>query len=154
MTGYAALAAVIELILGPMATVPDRTIDQIYADVGAAGVSMGVPFVLVFLGVGPLAAALVGIRAGLKRWSPARTAVTYLFMIAGGPLAQVFAGWAPGLALDETYAVDTQPLELTALLAVVSGLCALGATFILGGCAVRALDRKQAERIRRLETWR
>lgn len=137
VTAYSAWALVQILVLNPLAAVPGVSLEQIYAEVDAAGQSMDVWLVAVFLAIGPLAmlATLVlAVLHPLPRWLPA---VAGLSLLTVGPLVYWWASIAPSMGLADTYFISggdhspwAWPLVAVSVLAlvvlVVSGLRAIG----------------------------
>ncbi len=131
VTAYAAWALVQILVLNPMAAVPGVGLERIYAEVEAAGQSMGIRRVAAVLAIGPLMMLSVVILAALRpvpRWLPW---VAGLSLLAVGPVAYWSASFAPSTALADTYAIsggDHSPwawplvaVSALALVALVAG---------------------------------
>ena len=106
VVAYALLAAVQILVLNPLAAVPGAELSQIYADVAAAGESMGAPLVMAGLAVGPVVAIGLLVRAWRRPDGEARiVAVQYLALVALGAFGYFWASFGPGMALADTYGI-------------------------------------------------
>lgn len=107
MLAYALLAAVQILVWNPLAAVPGVGLDQIFAEVAAAGESMGAGMVIAFLAVGPLAALALLVGVGRR---PDRRAcvvgILFLVLLALGTPAHFWANFGPAVALADTYFVS------------------------------------------------
>ena len=139
---YALLAADQILELNPIAAVPGAELSQIYADVAAAGESMGAPLVLASLAVGPIVAIVLLVRTWRRPDGEARIVATqYLALVALGALGYFWASFGPGMALADTYLIGGQdhsqwaaPLQATSGVAfVVFIMLAPGAVTMAGG---------------------
>lgn len=107
VVAYALLAAVQILVLNPLAAVPGAELSQIYADVSAAGESMGAPLVLAGLAVGPVVAVGLLLRTRRRPDGEARiVAVQYLALVALGAFGYFWASFGPGMALADTYGIS------------------------------------------------
>lgn len=107
VVAYALLAAVQILVLNPLAAVPGAELSQIYADVAAAGESMGAPLVLASLAVGPIVAIGLLVRTWRRSDGEARIVATqYLALVALGALGYFWASFGPGIALADTYLIS------------------------------------------------
>lgn len=125
---YAVVAAVQIAVLNPLAAVPGAGLEQIRADVAAAGESLGSWWVL--MAGGPAIGTVLLVRS----WKhpdvhPHRLAMTYLVVLALGALAYFVASFAPGMALADTYLISgtdhspwSMPLYAVSALAVVAGI--------------------------------
>ncbi len=101
VVAYAVVAVVQVLVLNPLSAVPGQPLGQIYADVEAAGESMGVGFVIVFLALGPAIAMALLTRA--RKAPRSVVAGWYLALVALGAPAYFWASFGPGLALADAY---------------------------------------------------
>ena len=85
----------------PAGAVPGESLGQIYADVEAAGESMGVGFVVFFLALGPAIGVALLTRA--RRASRSVVAGWFLALVAFGAPAYFWASFGPGMALADAY---------------------------------------------------
>lgn len=142
--GYALLALVQIFRLNPQAAVPGATLDQIRADMAAAGESVNTGVALVIMGIGPLVAVLL-LVISLTRTdvSPLAIAVGYLTLIAFGPVAYFAASFGPGMSLADTYGIggaDHSPWAVPLYATSVAAFLALAAI----GVMAMARDRRHA----------
>ena len=101
---YATLAAVQILVLNPLAVAPGTSLEQIHADLAQAGESLGTPFVLAFLSLGPaLSVLLMFLLARQPRVGARATGIGYAVLLAFGAPASFIASFGPGMALADTY---------------------------------------------------
>lgn len=134
VTAYAVWAVIHVLVLNPLAAVSGATLDQVYAEVAAAGDSLSEPLVFLVMAVGPVLAVVWLVRAVRRRDSrPLEVAVGYLALLMVGALAYFVASFGAGMALADTFGISggdhspwAGPLYLTSGLALV-GLLALAA---------------------------
>jgi len=101
VAAYAMVAVLQVLVLNPLSAVPGQPLGQIYADVEAAGESMGVAFVILLLALGPG----IGVALLMRARKAPRSVVTswYLPLVAFGAPAYFWASFGPGLALADAY---------------------------------------------------
>ena len=141
---YAVFAAFQILVLNPLAAAPGADLAQIYADVEAAGESMGVPSVVTILTVGPIAAiALLARTWARPEPEPRMVLVLYLALLALGELGHTVAGFGPGMALADTYLIsggDHSPWAVP--LQAVSGIAFVVAVILAPGAWATARDRR------------
>lgn len=147
VAAYSAWALVQILVLNPLAAVPGVSLQQIYADVEAAGQSMDVWLVVTFLAVGPLATLAIAVLATIRSVSPWLPSMVGLALLALGPVAYWWASFAPGMGLADTYLISggdhspwAWPLVIVSLLAFVA-LVALGVRGLLHSRRRTALER-------------
>ena len=109
VVAYAFLAALQILVLNPLASVPGKNLGEIYAEVEAAGESMGVWVVIANLLLGPaIAITLLVLRARRRPMQPARaTAIPYLALLVLGAPAYFWASFGPGMSLADTFMPET-----------------------------------------------
>ena len=142
VVAYALLAALQILVWNPQAAVPGAKLDQIYAEVAAAGESMGAGTVIALLAVGPLIAlALLGAVGRRPDRKAKEVGVPFLALLALGAPALFWAEIGPAVALADTYFVsggDHSPWSVPLYLA--SGL----AVIALVGLAFHSSRRQQA----------
>lgn len=129
---YATLALVQILWLNPHAAVPGVQLEQIQEDVADANESMVAPFVIGFMSIGPIVAVTALIISTVRNDLKPRTmAVSYLWILALGPMAYFMASFGPGMALADTYGItggDHSPWAWP--LYVVSGLALVALTLM------------------------
>ena len=147
VAAYAALLALNALVLDPLAAVPGRSLEQVYARVDVGNdVTQDVVGVLVVAGIGValgIAAAVVGLAARL----PATVvAVLHLGVLAAGGLATFQSGFFLGMDVADSWPTDGAAhtiwagvLYLTSLAALVAIPGVLVATMI----RTRNTERRQ-----------
>src|SRR5690606_23105834 len=93
--------------LNPEAAVPGVPLEQIRADMAAAGESMHPGLGIGIMAVGPLIALLLLVLA-VRRTdaTPIAIAVAYLVLLGFGPLAYFAAAFGPGMSLADTYGIS------------------------------------------------
>lgn len=106
IVGYAALALIQILVLNPLAAAPGRSLVHIYADLQAAGETLGAPYVVTILGLGLLAATTVLVLTSRRPELPVQLIVVgYLVLLALGAAAYLAASFGAGMALADTYGI-------------------------------------------------
>ncbi|WP_084499524.1 hypothetical protein [Brevibacterium album] len=105
--GYAAFAAVQILVLNPRAAAPGRPLEQIRAEVAAAGESLGATTALVILSVGAvLAFAGLAFAYAAPRLRRTPVVLYYLLLLVCGAPGYFFASFSAGMALADTYGIS------------------------------------------------
>jgi len=130
VTAYAGLAALQILVLNPLAAAPGKELDQIHADMAAAGESMSTPMALGVLSAGVGLGIVLFVLIALSRNSTPQAAVLgYLVLLIFGTPAYFIASFGAGMGLADTYGISggdyspwAQALYLISLLAFVSAL--------------------------------
>lgn len=134
VVAYSVLAMLQILVLNPLASVPGKGLGEIYAEVGAAGESMGVWVVIANLLLGPvIAVTLLLLRARRRPVQPARVAtIPYLVLLTLGAPAYFWASFGPGMSLADTFMIDGYDHSPWALpLYVISGLALVALVGVL-----------------------
>ena len=133
VTAYSGWALVQILVLNPLWAVPGTPLRQIYAEVAAAGQSMDVWLVVLFLAFGPLAMLAIVLLASARRlawWIPS---VVGLGLLTLGPVAYWWASVAPAIGLADTYLISGGNHSPWAWPLVVASALALLGLAVLGG---------------------
>ena len=111
-------------MLHPLAAAPGLALAQIYAEVAAAGESMGTGLVIAFLAVGPL----IAIASGRRVEAPRPAGPTGRGLLSGadgvGAPAYFWANFGPGIALADMYLIGGDHSLWAVPLYATSGLAA------------------------------
>jgi len=102
---YSALLGVQALVLNPLAAVPGLSLDEIYADLRAAGANLTLDTVLVTIiaAIGPLLAIVAAVIGLGKRLPPLTMLALFLVILALGGVATFYSGFAVGMDVADTY---------------------------------------------------
>jgi hypothetical protein len=127
---YAGLAALQILVLNPLAAAPGRDLDEIRADMTAAGESLSTPAMVGVLGLGVALAILLLVLITVRRdTTPTAAMLGYLVLLAFGAPAYFIASFGAGMGLADTYMISGAdyspwaiPLYLTSLIGLVAAL--------------------------------
>lgn len=135
VTVYAAWAALQILVLNPLAAVPGRTLDEIRAEMSAAGEVLLWEPVAFILGIGVVLAvvgAVVSIRGHAHPMVPAMSFLALLMLGAPGYFA---ASFGVGMSLADTFGISggdyspwARPLYAVSLLAGAALIAAAAVT--------------------------
>ncbi|WP_449409128.1 hypothetical protein [Microbacterium maritypicum] len=106
VTLYAALAALQILLWTPLAAVPGSTLDDIRADMHAAGESLQEGMTIGILAIGPILALIVAVIAIRSRAHPMVPAMTLLAVLMLGGPGFFLASFGAGMSLADTYYVS------------------------------------------------
>lgn len=105
VTLYASFAAVQILVLNPLAAAPGLTLDDIRADMHAAGEGLGGEGVFLILGLGVVLALVVAVIV-VRTKAPSRlAALLFLVILAMGVPAYFLASFGAGMGLADTYGI-------------------------------------------------
>jgi hypothetical protein len=147
VTVYAVFGVVQILVLNPLAAVPDKQLDQIWADLAAANESWTDvdPVMVLVLGVGVGAAVLLLVLIVPRRdATPLAAALAYLAVLIFGAPAYWIASFGTTLNLADTYMISGGEYSpWSTVLYAVSGL-AIVATAAIG--AIVAIRRRRIAR--------
>ena len=133
VAAYAALAAVQILVLNPLAAAPGLTLDEIRAEMTAAGESLGHGGVFLILGVGVVLAIVVAVASLLAKAPPIVPGMSFLGLLMFGVFGYFVASFGAGMGLADTFGIGgadyspwARPLyvvsALSAILVVVAGI--------------------------------
>lgn len=141
---YAVLAGLQILVLNPLAAASGRSLEQIHADVAAAGESLGSPFAVSILSLGvALALLLLTLLTRLSTATPIVAGLAYALLLALGAPAYFLASFSAGMGLADTYGISGADYSRWSLvLYVVSGL-ALVTALALGMVALTRRRRPE-----------
>lgn len=127
VTAYAAVAAVQILVLNPLAAVPGRTLDEIRAEMDAAGEILLWEPVVFILGIGVALAVVVAVLSIRGRAHPIVPAMSFLALLMLGALGYFAASFGVGMSLADTFGISggdyspwARPLYAVSLLAGVA----------------------------------
>ncbi|NJI57865.1 hypothetical protein HCX50_00320 [Microbacterium oxydans] len=106
VTAYAAVAAVQILVLNPLAAVPGRTLDEIRAEMDAAGEVLLWEPVAFILGIGVVLAVVVAIASIRGRAHPMVPVMSYLALLMLGAFGYFTASFGVGMSLADTFGIS------------------------------------------------
>lgn len=137
---YAALAALQIIVFTPLASVPGRSLDEIRAEMAAAGEPTGDAGVLIILGIGVAIAVAVAVIVIRTHARPLLATLLFLAVLMMGAPAFFIASFGPGMSLSDTFWVSGGvTLPGVAPFYLFSGL--VGVAWIVIGVIVAARPR-------------
>lgn len=124
---YAALLAVQELVLDPLAAVPGTPLDVIYAHLDGQGfdVRSDVVGVLVIAAIGVVLALVVAVVTSWKRVGAHFVAAWFLGVLAAGAIPAFAAGFQLGMDVADGYGVSGEDHTVWAGVLYVTSVIAL-----------------------------
>ncbi|GAA2981565.1 hypothetical protein JOD63_002627 [Microbacterium terrae] len=144
---YAALALTQIFWLNPLAAVPGASLEQIHADMAAAGENLSPGVAVTVVAIGPLLAIGVLVAAIFVSTStPRAIGVAYLLLLMLGAPGYFAASFGAGMGLADTYGISGAdyspwaiPLYFTSALAFV-GLIGIGLASAVQGASGRRVS--------------
>ncbi|MGM7698278.1 hypothetical protein [Microbacterium sp. A84] len=106
ITAYAVLAALQIIVFTPLAAVPGHTLNEIRAEMAAAGEAPGDAGVLIILGIGVAIAVTVAVLVIRTHGRPVLAALLFLAVLTMGAPAFFIASFGPGMSLSDTFMVS------------------------------------------------
>jgi len=106
VTGYAALAAVQILVLNPLAAAPDRTLDEIGAEMAGAGETLGQGAMAFILGIGVVLAVVLAVVSIGGRAQPLVPTMGFLVLLMLGAIGYFAASFGAGMGLADTFGIS------------------------------------------------
>lgn len=132
VTVYAAVALLQILVLNPLAAAPGRSLDEILADLDAAGESLQPATAIGVLAVGVVLAVIAGAALSNAGAAPSVAALVYGILLALGAPAYFIASFGAGMSLADTYGISgADRAQGGAVLTTISGI-ALVVVFAIG----------------------
>lgn len=106
VVAYAVLAAVQIFVLNPLAAVPGVALNEIYAEMDAAGEGNGWIFAVVVLAGACVLAVALAVAVLRARMGPEGAAMMFLAFLVGGAPTYFMASFGPGMGLADTFGVS------------------------------------------------
>lgn len=127
------------LVVNPLAAVPDRSLDEVYAAIADAGQMFSLAGVLGILGTGVVLAVVAGWVCIAAQVPPIVAAFGALALLVLGAPAYFMASFAPGMALADTFMISGRSYSTGHLpLYAVSALAAAAIIALVAGTVIRA----------------
>ncbi|MBO0981550.1 hypothetical protein [Microbacterium sp. SD291] len=144
MALYAGLGLLQLLVLTPLAAAPGRSLDEIRAELSAAGESLNDVVPVVFLSVGVLIALVGAVVAVRARAHPAIPAMVFLSLLMLGAPVLFHMSFLPGMALADTYMIGGGVM-LRGMLPFYA-VSAFAGVLLLAGVVVASIRTRAATR--------
>ncbi|KJQ55197.1 hypothetical protein [Microbacterium sp. SA39] len=143
VTAYAALAAVQILVLNPLAAVPGMTLEEIRAEMAAAGENLGSGEVFFVLGIGVALAIGAAAVSIVTKAPPIVPGMTFLALLMCGTVGYFVASFGAGMGLADTFGISGADYSPWALpLYAISAVSAV--VVIIGGIAAARRNSSSA----------